>query len=208
MQLPFTPEQFFSVFRAYNDAVWPVQLALLGLAVTAVACIFVAPKAADAAVSAILSFFWLWLGFVYHLTYFAMINPVAYVFGAVSLAGAVVFAWQGVVTGQLRFVARSEPRVYAGAGLILFALVVYPLLSSYAGHPYPDMPTFGLPCPTAIFTIGVLAFLERPYPRLPFIVPVLWSFVGLQAAFLLGVPQDAALLPAGAFGLWLAIRNG
>lgn len=26
-----------------------------------------------------------------------------------------------------------------------------------AGHPYPELPTFGLPCPTTIFSIGALA---------------------------------------------------
>lgn len=29
MQVPFTVEQFFDVFRDYNDAVWPAQLFLL-----------------------------------------------------------------------------------------------------------------------------------------------------------------------------------
>jgi len=28
MNLPFTSEQFFDVFRRYNEAVWPAQIAL------------------------------------------------------------------------------------------------------------------------------------------------------------------------------------
>ncbi len=32
MQLPFTVEQFFGVFQAYNSAVWPAQVFLLALA--------------------------------------------------------------------------------------------------------------------------------------------------------------------------------
>lgn len=27
------------------------------------------------------------------------------------------------------------------------------------------LPTFGLPCPTTLFTIGLLAFVVSPYPR-------------------------------------------
>lgn len=69
------------------------------------------------------------------------------------------------------------------------------------------MPTFGLPCPTTVFTIGLLAFLKRPYPRSVFIVPILWCLVGFQAAFLLGVPQVLGLLVAGVIGAILLARN-
>ena len=32
MNLPFTAEQFFDVFRRYNESVWPAQLALNAIA--------------------------------------------------------------------------------------------------------------------------------------------------------------------------------
>lgn len=40
MNLPFTAEQFFDVFRRYNESVWPVQLVLNGIALitAAAAC--------------------------------------------------------------------------------------------------------------------------------------------------------------------------
>ncbi|HUF04275.1 MAG TPA: DUF6064 family protein [Aridibacter sp.] len=207
MQLPFTAEQFFSVFRVYNESVWPVQMALLGLAVTALGCVFLRGRKADISVSAILAFLWLWLGAVYHLTFFYPINSLAIAFGTLSIAGSMVFVWAGGLNADLRFRPVRGFRAYVGLAFIFYSLVLYPAASIYAGHPYPEMPTFGLPCPTAIFTIGLLSFLEPPYPRLPFVVPVVWSFVGLQAAFFLGVPQDLALLPAAAWGIWLAVRN-
>ncbi|QQS41356.1 MAG: hypothetical protein IPM63_18675 [Acidobacteriota bacterium] len=207
MQLPFTEDQFFSVFKAYNESVWPVQMALLGLAVTALCCVFLKGRKADAAIAAILAFLWLWLGAVYHLTFFYPLNTAAMAFGALSITGSMIFVWSGVLYPELRFRPVRGIRAYVGLAFILFSLVVYPAASIYAGHSFPEMPTFGLPCPTAIFTIGVLSFLEPPYPRLPILVPVIWSFVGLQAAFFLGVPQDTALLPAGAWGIWLAVRN-
>ena len=89
---------------------------------------------------------------------------------------------------------------------MFFALVVYPAWSAWAGHRYPAMPTFGLPCPTTLFTIGTLAFLVAPYPRSPFVVPVLWCLVGVQAAFLLGVPQDLGLMVAAVAGIVLMAR--
>ena len=98
-------------------------------------------------------------------------------------------------------------RSLVGLALVLFSLTVYPAWATLAGHRYPAMPTFGLPCPTTRFTIGMLCLLVPPYPRWPLVVPILWCIVGSQAAFLLGVPQDLALLPAAAVGVLLAMRQ-
>jgi hypothetical protein len=95
----------------------------------------------------------------------------------------------------------------AGFSLVLFALGAYPAWSVWAGHGYPAMPTFGLPCPTTLFTIGILAFLVVPHPRSPFVVPVLWGLVGAQAAFLLGVTQDLGLIVAAVAGIVLMARS-
>jgi drug/metabolite transporter (DMT)-like permease len=207
MQLPFTTEQFYGVFREYNEALWPAQVFLVGLAVIAVVLVFVPSRKSGVGVSAILAFLWAWLALAYHRPFFARINPLAYVFSCVSLVGALIFLWQGVVRGRLQFIWGGGMRAAVGVTLVVFALVVYPVWSCYAGHRYPTMPTFGLPCPTTIFTIGLLAFLAVPCPRSPFIVPVLWCFVGAQAAFLLGVPQDLGLIVAGAVGLVLLARS-
>lgn len=67
------------------------------------------------------------------------------------------------------------------------------------------MPTFGLPCPPTIFTVGLLMFLERPCPRRVVLVPIVWSIVGVQAAFLLGVAQNLALGVAAVDGIWLML---
>ena len=96
----------------------------------------------------------------------------------------------------------------AGVVLIVFALVVYPVWSTYAGHPYPAIPTFGLPCPTTIFTIGLLAFAVPPTPRSPLVVPLLWCVVGAQAAFFLGVRPDLGLIAAAAAGIGLLVTAG
>jgi hypothetical protein len=206
VRLPFSPEQFFAVFRDYNEAVWPAQILLTALAVVAVTLVAFPRSGSDRVVSGILAFLWLWLAVAYHLAFFAAINPLAYVFAALSAAGGVVFAWQGLVRRVLRFQLVRSVRGAVGVALVAFALLVYPAWSVSSGHAYPSMPTFGLPCPTALFTIGVLAFLVPPYPRSPVVAPVLWCLVGAQAAFLLGVWQDLALLPAAAAGVGLVVE--
>lgn len=207
MQLPFTIEQFYGVFRDYNTTVWPAQILMLGLAVAAVALVAFPRAWSGAGVSAILAFFWAWIGIAYHLAFFTAINPVAYGFAALSVAGALVFVWQGVVHRRLAFRFASNTRTGVGVFLVLFAVVIYPAWLFFAGHHYPNLPTFGLPCPTTIFTLGMLAFTVTPYPRSPFVVPILWSLVGGQAAFLLGVPQDFGLFVAAAVGVVLVVRS-
>ena len=208
MALPFTVEQFYGVLRDYNAAVWPAQWILVALALSATVAALKPRPWSGVAVTAILGLLWTWIALAYHLAFFSRVSPAADGFAALSAAGAMVFLWQGVVRRRLTFHWAPGPKAIAGIVLIAFALVVYPVWSAYAGHPYPTTPTFGLPCPTTIFTIGLLCFAEASTPRSPLIVPVLWCGVGAQAAFLLGVQPDLGLIAAGMVGLALLLPLG
>ena len=208
MALPFTVEEFYGVFRDYNTAVWPAQWFLGALAIAALAAVLRPRPWSGVAVSAVLGVLWAWIALAYHLAFFARISPAAYGFAALSSAGAVVFFWQGVIRRRLDFRWAPGTKGAGGVVLIVFALVVYPVWSSYAGHPYPATPTFGLPCPTTIFTIGLLCFAVPPTPRSPMIAPLLWCLVGAQAAFLLGVQPDLGLIAAAVVGMGLLANAG
>lgn len=207
MQLPFTVEEFYRLFGRYNEAVWPAPVVFTGLALLLVIFLFRPYRRWNRGISLILALLWAWLALVYHLVFFTQINPLAYFFAALSLAGACVFLWQGVVRQGLDFAWVGGYRALVGVSLIVFSLAIYPVWSRSAGHRYPFMPTFGLPCPTTLFTIGVLAFLVKPYPRSPFIVPIIWCFIGGQAALSLDVPQDFSLFAAGAVGVGLLFSS-
>jgi hypothetical protein len=60
-----------------------------------------------------------------------------------------------------------------------------------------------VPCPTTIFTIGLLFWVARPLPLRLLVIPLLWAFVGSSAVILLGVVQDVGLLASGLLGLFL-----
>ena len=64
------------------------------------------------------------------------------------------------------------------------------------------MPTFGVPCPTVLLTAGFLLAATPSAARVALVVPVVWSFLGGSAAFLLGIWADLALPLAGAALLW------
>ena len=206
MQLPFTVDQFYDVFRTYNTTLWPAQIFLVALALVAIVLVAFPRRWSGLWVSVILATLWAWLGLAYHVAFFTTINPLAYGFAGVSLVGSLFFLWQGVRYRRLEFRLCFNARTVVGVLLVVFALAIYPAWAVLAGHTYPSLPTFGLPCPTTIFTIGLLAFTVAPYPRSPFIVPVLWALVGGQAAFVLGVPQDLGLLVAGMAGIALIVR--
>jgi uncharacterized MnhB-related membrane protein len=60
VRLPFTADQSFGVFREYNTAVWPVQVVLLLMALSALVTIWLRRRWSGVAVSAILSILWSW----------------------------------------------------------------------------------------------------------------------------------------------------
>ena len=200
MKLLFSGEQFFDVFAQYNQAVWPAQILLNLIAVAAIVLLRFGGRSKDRVISSIVAFLWAWMAIAYHFAFFTRINPAAWLFGAAFIAGAFGFVWAGVIHNGVRFHAGRGIQASIGSILIGFALVCYPILSFALGRKYPAVPTFGLPCPTTIFTLGVLLFLTRPAPRSVFFVPLVWSAVGSVAAFELGVFEDLGLLAAGVIG--------
>jgi hypothetical protein len=90
-------------------------------------------------------------------------------------------------------------------GLAAYALA-YPALNVVAGHTYPASPTFGVPCPTGIFTTGLLLTAAKPLPIAALVVPVLWAIIGGSAALLLGVTTDYVLLACAPLLVWRVRR--
>lgn len=208
MRLPFTSSEFFRVFADYNETVWPAQILLLLIALVATALVFSRARWSDTLISTLLAVLWLWMALAYHLAFFTGINPLAYAFAALSLVGAAAFLWHGLYRKRLQFGWQRSGWTVAGALLIIFSLAVYPVWTWRTGHTWPAMPTFGLPCPTTLFTVGMLTFLLPPYPRSVLVAPLLWCAIGVQAAFLLDVTPDLSLLAGGAVAVALLAVAG
>jgi hypothetical protein len=197
MQLPFDSYQFFDVFGRYNTAVWPAQIALTLAAFGAVG-LALHPRAwSDRAIAFILGALWLWMGGVYHLVFFRRINPAAIGFGALFVLEGVLLIIGGW-RRRLRFTRTPTISRLLGVTLITYALLIYPILAHVLGHRYPGTPSFGLPCPTTILTLGLLTWAGPRCPWGVLIIPLLWSAVGAWAAVQLGVWEDLGLVGAGA----------
>jgi hypothetical protein len=191
MQLPFTKEQFFDLFAAYNAALWPALVALWIASVMASALLLSSRRPSDRWISALLAAHWAWSALAYHVAFFTRINPAAWVFAALFLLQAAVIFWWGVVQGRLSFAPWRNGWAPVGWALVAYSLV-YPGINAVQHLSLSRIPTFGVPCPTTIFTAGLL-MLATPRSWRVASIPVIWSVIGGSAAFLLDVRADYAL---------------
>lgn len=196
MQLPFTHDQFLDVFGAYNRALWPAAILTWLLTAAAIVALYRRGPSASRLVATVLAFHWGWAGIAYHVAFFRSINPAADLFGAVFVLQAALLLWRGVAGSQLSFQPSSSSWGRVGGALIAYALL-YPAIGLALGLAYPRIPSFGVPCPTAILTAGLLLLAPRREARLLSAIPVLWAVVGGSAAVLLNIHADFALVVAG-----------
>ena len=205
--MPFSEEQFLRVFAEYNRAVWPAQLLLYAVAVIAVSLTVRSRPHSDKWVAAILALLWLWMGVVYHLLFFTTINRAAYVFGALFIVEGLLFSAHAVQKAPVTFHLRPDARGACAAALFTYSLIAYPALGYLLGRVYPAAPTFGLPCPTTIFTFAVLLCAEGKVPTRLLPIPLAWSVLATTAALKLGVTEDYALIPAGLLSTALIVSR-
>lgn len=208
MGLPFSPTEFVQVFAAYNIAVWPYPLVAALLGALAIVLLLHRRPWSDRSISTILLVFWSTMAVGYHWLFFSAINSAAYLFGALFLLAAMIFLVEGVIRHRIRYTMVSATRRWVAAALIAYGFAVYPLLGLLLTHPYPRTPLFGVaPCPTTIFTLGILLLARHPSPLLLAGIPLLWGVVGGSAALLLQVPQDLGLLVAAASWVMVSLRR-
>lgn len=205
LDLPFSADDFFGVFVAYNEAVWPAAFVLPLLGLLAVGLAFRGGRSHW--VAGFLAALWGWTGVAYHLVHFSSVNPAAWLFGVLFVGQALLFLWHGVLRRRLRFAARYDAAGVAGRALLLYALVLYPVLGHLGGHVYPATPTFGAPCPVVIYTFGLLLLARPRVPAWLLAIPFAWGVLGLSAVWAFGVRQDAGLIVAAVVGTALIVRR-
>jgi hypothetical protein len=197
MKIPFSIDEFLDVFECYNLSVWPVQIILNLFAIVACFAVLKNSKQVNRIVFSILSFLWLWMGLVYHIIFFSPINPAAKVFGALFIVQSLLFLYSGVIKSNLELKFNTSWVGVLGLILIGYSVIIYPILGYMWGHSYPNSPTFGVPCPTTIFTFGLLLYSVHRVPWYILIIPLLWSVVGFSAALNLHILEDFGLVLAG-----------
>lgn len=183
-----------------------MQFIAYGLAIVLVVLVFSRWKRASGIVLGVLAFMWAWIGVAYMWMHFAEINRAAYLFGAIFVAEAVLLGVAAFRNRGVTYGREPDRRTYLGVTLIVYAMVIYPLIGMALGHGYPQAPMFGVaPCPTTIFTFGILLLAARPQ-RLLVWLALLWSMIGFVAALKLGIREDIGLLLAGVVTAVVVLR--
>lgn len=193
MKTPFTTEQFFNVFEQYNQAVFPAQLIILALALLCIVMIHSKIPIKDKLIGSFTGLLWIWTGTVYHIGFFAVINPVARVFGTLFILEGLLILFS-TFRNWLHFPFNYLMPDYLGYFFIVFGGLIYPLIG-LAIHIEPTQTiSLGLPCPSTILTFGLFILARKQFPIHLIIIPVLWAIVGLFAAINFGVYQDIMLI--------------
>jgi hypothetical protein len=202
--VPFTHSQFLDLFGSYNAQFAPVVAALWLVSVLAVLRYFRGELATRPA-AGLLAVHWAWSGVVYHAAFFTRINPAAWLFAALFVIQAGAFAWLARAGRLPDSVPRGRGVRRLLADAFLLAAVAYPLLVLMTDLALPRAPLFAVPCPTTLFTTGLLLALGPLAPRWLAAIPVAWAAVGGSAALALGVLPDYLLIAAGASLVALAL---
>ena len=197
MRVPFTFDEFLEMLERFNTGWWPAQLVMYSLAVVAIYFAIRKTSYSGKIVTAILAFFWIWVGTVFNLLYFSRLYPMAYLFVVLYILEGIILAAAGLFGNRLTFRVKADLYGLVGAILIVYALIGYPLIAHFTGRSYPYLLLTGMmPCPTAIFTLGLLLWTEKPVPKIVPVIPVVYALTGFVPVKL-GVVEDIGLIVAG-----------
>lgn len=196
--LMFSAQTYYRLFELYNRDLWPLQMLALVLGVVVLALWRRGGDRAGRAIAMILAMCWLWVAWGFHWQRYASINLAAGYFALAFVVQALLLLWLGALRGRLTPTAATRLQQRAGLGLLLFALLVFPLIGPLLGRSWTQAEVFGMaPDPTALATLGVLLFAGvRPVWGL-FPIPVAWCLLSGITLWAMESP-DFAVAPLAA----------
>ena len=206
--LLFSPRTYYRLFDLYNAAIWPAQIAALGLGLAILGLLGRPSTVRGRWVAAILAACWLWVAIAFHANRYATIHTAAIYFAAGFGLEAAVLIWIGIVRNRLSFERSAAPASRTGLGLFLFALAIQPLAGPLLHRGWRQVEIFGVaPDPTAVATLGILLLANGRGRWLLFLVPALWCLI--SGATLLAMKAPDFWIPplAAVLTVALAIRQ-
>jgi hypothetical protein len=209
-------EEFFDLFRTYNEMYLVVIILTYVLAVFALLMTFRKNDYSNRFISFTLAFLWSWVGVVFGILVFSPLPVVMagielpgtwYLFGGIFAIHGIILLFNGVFKDMVSYTWRPDSRHYIGLFLILFGLVLYPMIGALSGRVYPEYPVFGTsPCPVTLFTIGLLLWADER-PSLEFwAIPIFWGFMGIAPVLFYGVYADIGTVLSAIIGLYYWMR--
>lgn len=192
--LMFSARTYYRLFELYNLAIWPGQLIAGAFGMAILICVARSGAASGRVAAAMLAVCWLWVAWAFHAERYAAINLAAYYFAIGFGIEALLLLWVGTLRGRLALMPVRSGLDRAALGLLLFAVLVYPLVAVASGRSWRQMEMFGVaPDPTAVATLGLL-LLSAPVPWLLLPIPLLWCAISGATLWAMQAP-DAWVAP-------------
>lgn len=146
-------------------------------------------------VTSVLAVLWLWTGVVFNGLVFSEISPRAVIFAAVFVVESMLLVFYGFYKSELIFRVRADLIGAVGWASILYGLLGYPLIASLLGRGYPQSLVVGLaPCPTVVFTLGLLFWSERRLTKAILVIPLFYALVGGAMVSSKGIVEDLGMI--------------
>ena len=202
-----TTETFWNQMGAYNEATFPVQIALIVLAIALTYFVFAKPSnMANNLMKAFLSFAFAWNSIVFFLIYAE--GPISTFFGASLFIIVAILFFVDISTKKISF---RLPGVKWQKYLTIFWILLmflYPIIGFALGHPYPKTCMPMAPCPLTAFAIALVAAAIPRVNRKVYLALLAWALMGLPKCLgALGCYEDCILFGAGVYGLTMLIKN-
>ena len=199
-----TLERFLNYASRYNLDLYPAQYLMLGLGLIAILTVFFRTKTSSRFISAILAFFYGWIGIQFYMIYFKEFMPIPFVFGILFIIQALIFILEGTIRNRISFQFKADIYGLTGALLLFYAIFGYQALENLLGRGYPEILSFGMfPCPTVIFSLGILLWTGKKFPSYILIFPIIQALSGFIPAFIIGIIEDIGLIISGLLALSL-----
>jgi hypothetical protein len=193
----FTLAQFLEMISGYNMTFWPLHLVAYGLGVVTVFLAVRTSRYSGKIISAILAFFWLWVGLVFNFVYFSPLYPLAIVYVVLFVIEAGILIFSGVFEQTLSFKPKADIYGIVGALFVLYSMFGYPAIEYLLGRGYPSLLPFGLvPCPMTVFTLGIMLWNDEKPKWYILAVPIFYALNGVIAIWK-GIVEDVGLVAAG-----------
>ena len=207
MNVPFSTEQFLSIFEKYNFFVFPFQFLIFIAGLIVLLLIRSEGSRKNLLINYFMVFLWLWNGIIYHILFFSEINPAAYGFGALFIIQSVLFIHAGILKKNTGYEFSGGVNGFIGYFVMVFGLVVYPLLGYFILDDAGKVISLGLPCPSVIFTFGLFILSTGRFPKYLLIIPSIWAVIGFTAVMNFGIYQDVSLLLSAIIADVLLLRR-
>ncbi len=207
--LLFSPRTYYRLIERHNEALWPSQVAALGLGF-AIVVLLRRPSARQGRLLAgILAILWVWVGWGFVWSRYSTINWAAKYLVLLFAIEVLVLVGIGVLRGGLRFVRRRDAAGALGMALLVLSLLLYPAFAPLLGRGWRQAELFGVaPDPTVLATLGVVLLADAPIRWALLAMPILWCAVSGVTLLAMESPEAWVLLAAALLAVAASAWSG